>query len=69
MRKNVLENIKKKRPQKLLIIGPKLFSHVLADCPNQPRMIYHVINISQDASVLLSVDLTKYYLLQGNMQK
>ena len=51
---------KKKRPQKLLIIGPKRFFHVLAGCPNQPRLIFHIIDMSQDASVLLSVTITIY---------
>ena len=31
------KNIKKNCPQKLLIIGPKLFFSVLAGCPNGPK--------------------------------
>ena len=31
------ENIENE-PQKLLIIGPNFFFHVLAGCPNQPRI-------------------------------
>ena len=50
-----LENIKK-RPQKLLIIGPKLFFSCTGPAAQtSPELILHVINISQESSVLLSV--------------
>ena len=45
----VHENIKK-RPQKLLIICPKLFFHKY-----DPELIFHIINMFQDSSVSLSV--------------
>ena len=40
----------KKWPQKLLIIGPKCFLDWPV-CPNQPKIIFHIINMSQDSSV------------------
>ena len=54
------ENIKKKRPQKLLIIGPNLFFHSPAQpTANSPKSIFHIIKMSLQASVLLIV-LTGY---------
>ena len=41
--------------KKLLIIGPKLFSQVWPGCPNQPRIDFHIMNMSQDSSVYWSV--------------
>ena len=47
----------KNGPQKLLIIGPKLFFHKYsAAAQNSPELIIHIINMSQDSSVSLSVD-------------
>ena len=42
--------------QKLLIIGPKtFFSCTGPAAQTSPELIFHVINMSQDASALLSV--------------
>ena len=50
-----LENIKK-RPQKLLIIGPKLFFHKKDPAAQtSPELIFHIIKCREQASVLLSV--------------
>jgi len=51
----VLENIKK-RPQKLLIIGLKLFFHKYGlAAQTSPELIFHIIKCREQASVLLSV--------------
>ena len=39
----------------MLIIGPRLFSQYWPSYPNQRRIIFHIINISQDSSVSISV--------------
>ena len=46
----------KNKPQKLLIIGPNFFFHSngLA-AQTRPELIFHIINMSQDSSVSLSV--------------
>ena len=51
-KQNAHESIKN-GPQKLLIIGPKLFFHSTAQ--TSPELIFHIINMSQDSSVSLSV--------------
>ena len=49
-------NSKKNRPQKLLIIGPNLFFHSPAQpTAHSPELIFHIIKMSQDTSVSLSV--------------
>ena len=49
------ENIKN-GPLKLLIIGPKLFFHSIGPATQtSPELIFHIINMSQDSSVPLSV--------------
>ena len=47
------ENIKK-RTQKLLIIGPKLFSQARPGCPNQPRIdfSYHIMSGTSICSLI-----------------
>jgi hypothetical protein len=46
----------KKRPQKLLIIGHKLFFHKYSPvAKTSPELIFHIINMSQNSSVSLSV--------------
>ena len=46
----------KNLPQKLLIIGPNLFSHSPAQATaNSPKSIFHIIKMSHQTSVLLSV--------------
>ena len=46
----------KNRPQKLLIISPNLFFHSAAQpTAHIPKLIFHIINMSQDSSVSLSV--------------
>ena len=46
----------KNRPQKLLIIVPTIFFHSPAQpTAHSPKLIFHVINMSQDSSVSLSV--------------
>ena len=53
----------KKRPQKLLIIGPIFFFHSLArPTAHSSKMIFHIINMSQDTSVSLSVLLMLNYV-------
>ena len=48
----------KNRPKKLLIIGPNLFFHSPVQSTDQsPGLIFHIINTSQDTSVLLSVTI------------
>ena len=48
----------KNKPQKLLIIGPKLFFHSTGPAAQtSPELIFHIINMSQDSSVSLSVTL------------
>ena len=43
-------------PQKLLILGPKLFFHTTGPAAQtSPELIFHIINMSQDSSVSLSV--------------
>jgi hypothetical protein len=43
-------------PQKLLIIGPNLFFHSPAQpTAHSPDLIFHIMNMSQDTSVSLSV--------------
>ena len=44
----------KNGPQKLLIIGPNLFSQ--SSPAHSPELIFHIINMSQDTSISLSVD-------------
>jgi hypothetical protein len=52
-----LEN-KKNRPQKLLIIDPKLFFHKYGPAAQtSPELSFHIISMSQDTSVSLSVHL------------
>ena len=52
------ENIKKIGPQKLLIISPKLFFHKYDPAAQtSPELIFHIINMSHDSSVSLSVVL------------
>ena len=47
----------KNLPQKLLIIGPNLFSHSPAQhTANSPKSIFHIIEMSHQASVLLFVE-------------
>ena len=56
-KKNIFspENIKK-RPQKLLTIGPKLFFHKYGlDAETSPELIFHIIKCREQVSVLLSV--------------
>ena len=49
-------NLKKNKPQKLLIIGPKLFFHRTGPAAQtSPELIFHHINISQDSSLFISV--------------
>ena len=59
------ENIKN-GPQKLLIIGPKLFFHKYGPAAQtSPELIFHIINMSQDSSVSLSEILgVPIYLLR-----
>ena len=46
----------KNGPQKLLIIGPNFFFHSPAQpTAHSPELIFHIINMSQDTSVSLSV--------------
>ena len=45
----------KNGPQKLLIIGPNLFFHSPA---YSQELVFHIINMSQDPSVSLSVATT-----------
>ena len=48
----------KNLPQKLLIIGPNLLFHSPAQpIANSPKSIFHIIKMSHQASVLLSVAL------------
>jgi hypothetical protein len=48
----------KNGPQKLLIIGPNLFFHSPAQpTAHSPELIFHIINMSQDTSVSLSLIL------------
>ena len=47
----------KNLPQKLLITGPNLFSHSPAQATaNSPKSIFHIIKMSHQTSVLLSVN-------------
>ena len=47
----------KNLPQKLLIIGPNLLFHSPAQpTANSPKSIFHIIKMSHQASVLLSVE-------------
>ena len=60
----VHENFKN-GPQKLLIIGPQtFFSQYCPAAKTSPELIFHIINMSQDSSVSLSVqfvvDLSKH---------
>ena len=44
------------KPQKLLIIGPKLFYHSTGPAAQtSPEFIFHIINMSQDSFISLSV--------------
>ena len=50
----------KNAPQKLLIIGANLFFHSQAQpTAHSPKLIFHIINMSQDTSVSLSVVQTQ----------
>ena len=50
----------KNGPQKLLIIGPNLFFHSPAQpTAHSPKLIFHIINMSQNSSVSLSVTWSK----------
>ena len=59
------ENIKK-HPQKLLIIDPIFFSSTGPAAQTSPELIFHVINMSQDSSVSLSV---MYYVEHKQKQR
>ena len=50
----------KNGPQTLLIIGPDLFFHSPA---HSPELIFHIMNMSQDTSVSLSVLKTSTFFL------
>ena len=60
-----LENIKK-RSQKLLITGPKLFFHKYGQAAQtSPELIFHIIKCREQASVLLSVVSSSQSSLEG----
>ena len=62
------ENMKKKRPKKLLIIGPRLFFHSTGPAAQiSPESIFHIINMSQDSSVSLSVIMTYIFKYHVNL--
>ena len=60
------ENLKNK-PQKMLIIGPKLFFSQYCMTPQtSPELIFHIVKMSKYSSVSLSVLYPySYFILQG----
>ena len=60
----------KNRPQKLVRIGPNFFFfHSQSSPAHSPKLIFHIINMSQDSSVSLSVfKAFKKFLLKEKLQ-